>query len=192
MRITVYCSSSAQINKLYFEATRQLALAFLQENIEIIIGGGAIGLMGALTDVYIDNGGKIKGIMPKFMKEVEWAHKGISDFVFTDTMHERKEKFLENTDAIVALPGGSGTLEELIEVITLKRLGKFFKPIIILNTNGFYDPLQQLFENSVKEKFMHEKHLDMWEFVKHPKDVIPAIKNSTTWTKEAIQFATNR
>lgn len=127
--------------------------------------------MGHLADTIIDNGGQIKGIMPKFMNEVEWAHKRVSDFEFTETMHERKAKFLENIDGLVTLAGGSGTLEELLEAITLKRLGQFTKPIIILNTNGFYDPV---------------------DFVEEPEQVIKSIKSATTWDKDSIKFATKQ
>ena len=149
MKICVYCASSAKIDKSYFEATEKLAKYFVENNIEIVYGGGAIGLMGKLADTILFHGGKIKGIMPKFMKELEWAHKEVTDFEFTETMHQRKAKFLEGIDGIVSLPGGCGTLEELLEAITLKRLGQFTKPIVILNTNGFYNPLENLLELSL-------------------------------------------
>jgi len=123
MKICVYCASSAKIDKSYFNATEILAKEFVKENIEVVFGGGATGLMGILADTILENGGKIKGVMPKFMNDVEWAHKGITELEFTDTLHERKAKFLEGIDGLVALPGGSGTLEELLEAITLKRLG---------------------------------------------------------------------
>jgi uncharacterized protein (TIGR00730 family) len=137
-------------------------------------------------------GGQIKGIMPKFMNEVEWAHKGIADLELTETMHERKAKFLEGIDGLVALPGGTGTLEELLEAITLKRLGQFAKPIVILNTNGYYEPLRQMLEKAIGENFMHPKHRLMWAFVDEPADVISAIRNAAVWGKEAIEFAVNR
>ncbi len=192
MKICVYCASSAKVSQSYFDATEQLANELVQANIEVVYGGGAVGLMGKLADTIIDQGGKIKGIMPKFMNEVEWAHKKVVDFEFTDTMHERKAKFLEDIDGLVTLPGGSGTLEELLEAITLKRLGQFTKPIIILNTNGFYDPLRQLLERCVSENFMNEKHLQMWTFVDAPIDVIPALLQATPWNTDAISFATNQ
>lgn len=192
MKICVYCASSARVNKSYFEATEKLAKEFVKANIEVIYGGGGIGLMGHLADTVIENGGKIKGIMPKFMNEVEWAHKRVADFEFTDTMHERKAKFLENIDALVTLAGGSGTLEELLEAITLKRLGQFTKPIIILNTNGFYNPLKEMLEKCVSENFMDERHLQMWTFVNEPEDVIDSIKNAAPWDKNSIKFATKQ
>lgn len=190
MKICVYCASSAKVDKSYFEATEKLAKEFVKSNIEVVYGGGGIGLMGHLADTVIDNGGLIKGIMPKFMNEVEWAHKRVTDFEFTDTMHERKAKFLEDIDGLVTLAGGSGTLEELLEAITLKRLGQFTKPIVILNTNGFYDPLREMLEKCVSENFMDERHLQMWTFVDEPEQVIDSIKNSTTWDKDSIKFAT--
>ena len=192
MKICVYCASSATVDRSYFDATERLAREFLKENIGVVCGGGAAGLMGKLADTILAGGGKIKAIMPKFMNEVEWAHKGISDFEFTETMHERKAKFLEGIDGLVALPGGTGTLEELLEAITLKRLGQFTKPIVILNTNGYYDPLRQMLEKAVRENFMHPRHVEMWEFVDEPEGVIPAIRASVPWRKEAIDFAVNR
>jgi uncharacterized protein (TIGR00730 family) len=104
-------------------------------------------------------------------------------------MHERKAKFLENIDALIALPGGTGTLEELLEAITLKRLGQFTKPIIILNTNGYYDPLKMMLERCVSENFLRPIHAEMWAFVQQPEEVITAINQSMQWDKNAISFA---
>jgi uncharacterized protein (TIGR00730 family) len=192
MRICVYCASSAKVDKSYFDATERLAKEFVNEGIEVVYGGGAIGLMGKLADTVIEKGGRIKGIMPKFMNEVEWAHKQVTDFEFTDTMHERKAKFLQEVDGLVTLAGGSGTLEELLEAITLKRLGQFTKPIIILNTNGFYNPLREMLERCVAENFMDERHLTMWMFVDEPEQVIESIKSAAAWDNEAIKFATKQ
>ena len=192
MRICVYCSSSAKIDKSYFEATEKLAKEFVKNNVGVVFGGGATGLMGKLADTIIENKGKIKGIMPRFMNEVEWAHKKVEDFELTDTMHERKAKFLQNIDGLVALPGGSGTLEELLEAITLKRLGQFTKPIVILNTNGYYEPLKQMLEKCVNEKFMHKKHLEIWSFVEEPEEVLEKINTSKNWGANAIEFAVNK
>ena len=126
------------------------------------------------------------------MNEVEWGHKGVSDFEYTETKHERKAKFLENIDGLVALPGGSGTLEELFEAITLKRLGIFTKPIVILNTGGYYEPLKQMLEKCVSENFMNEIHLQIWKFVNEPEDVIDAIRNDKGWDDGAINFALSK
>ncbi len=192
MKVCVYCASSAKIATEYFKATEEVARELVQNNIEIVFGGGATGLMGQLADTVLKHGGKIKGIMPQFMNEIEWAHRGVPDFEFTETMHERKAKFLEGIDGLVTLPGGSGTLEELLEAITLKRLGQFSKPIVILNTNGYYDPLRQMLERSVTENFMHEKHLELWQFVSFPHQVVPTLKGSNEWDEDTINFATHK
>jgi len=192
MRVCIYCASSARIDQIYFHATEQLAHALVREKIEVVYGGGSSGLMGKLADVIIENGGKIKGIMPRFMNEVEWAHKKVADLEFTDTMHERKARFLVDIDGLVTLPGGSGTLEELLEAITLKRLGLFTKPIVILNTNNFYEPLIHMLDRCVEQNFMAPRHLDMWRFVNEPEEVIPALKSSPEWGMDAISFAAIR
>lgn len=189
MKICVYCSSSSKINDKYFKSTENLAKEFIKEKISVVYGGGGAGLMGHLADTIIDNGGNIKGISPRFMKDIEWTHKRLTDLELVETMHERKSKFLEGIDGIVALPGGCGTLDELIEVITFKRLGLFFKPIIILNVDGFYDPFKEMLEKCVDEKFMDDKHLEMWQFVDDFKDVVPSIRNAKPWNSDALKFA---
>lgn len=189
MRICVYCASSQSIDTSYFKATEILAKDLVKKEIQVVYGGGAYGLMGQLADTILAEGGYIKGIIPQFMNEVEWAHKGVTDLEFTRTMHERKAKFLDNIDGIVALPGGTGTLEELLEAITLKRLGQFTKPIIILNLNHYYDPLQSMLDACIKENFMSTRHRDMWTFVHSPEQVIPALYDSPSWDGDAIQFA---
>lgn len=189
MKICVYCASSAKVDQAYFDATEQLALELLKENVEFVYGGGAVGLMGKLADTVLAHGGKIKGIIPAFMHEVEWTHPNVTEIVITETMAERKAAFLVDIDAIVALPGGTGTLEELMETISLKRLGLFTKPIIILNTRNFYAPLKEMLEKCVRENFMKEKHLEMWTFVNEPQEVLPAIKAAGEWDKNALKFA---
>lgn len=191
MRICVYCASSAKIDAQYFEATEQVAHILVDANIEVVYGGGATGLMGKLADVVLARGGRIQGIMPKFMDAVEWGHKRVNDFIFTDTMSERKARLMDGADALVTLPGGSGTLEELLEAITLKRLGKFTKPIVILNVGGYYDPLKTMLERCVSEGFMRTAHLEMWTFVNQPEDILPAIQAQKDWDEQAIHFAGN-
>lgn len=191
-RICVYCSSSAKIAPVYFDATARLAELLVADDWEIVFGGGSQGLMGKLADVALANKGKVQGIMPKFMREVEWAHADVEDFIFTESMHERKARLIENSDALVALPGGIGTLEELFEAITLKRLGLYLKPIVILNTNGFYRPLREMLEKCVSENFMSERNLEIWRFVDEPEGVLPAIKDMPEWDVNAIKFAAVR
>lgn len=189
MKVCVYCASSTKINTAFFKATEILSKELVKEDIEVVYGGGGVGLMGQLADTVLAEGGKIKGIMPQFMNEVEWGHKGVEDFVYTETMHERKAKLIDGVDAVIALAGGTGTLEELLEAITLKKLGIFTKPIIILNTNGYYDPLKEMLNRCAEERFMGVQHLEMWSFVENPKEVIPMIKKTDDWSSGAIEFA---
>ena len=189
MNICVYCASSAGVNPVYFEATERLAKEFANAKVNVVYGGGAIGLMGRLADTMVAESGTIRGVIPRFMDEVEWTHTRLTEVILVDTMHQRKTKFLENADAVVALPGGTGTLEELLEAITLKRLGLFTKPIVILNTAGYYDPLKAMLDRCVTERFMNEKHLSMWSFVTEPEDVLPTIRKTPEWDKSAIRFA---
>lgn len=192
MKICVYCASSSKIDPVYFAATERLAALLVQNKMDVVYGGGAYGLMGKLADVVLEHGGNIKGIMPKFMNEIEWAHRKVTDFEFTDTMHERKAKFLEGIDGIIALPGGSGTLEELLEAITLKRLGLITKPIVILNTRNYYEPLQQMLSRCVDEHFMDARHTDMWTFVDTPEEVILALLEPKPWDSSSIKFAVGK
>jgi len=146
--------------------------------------------MGALANAALDEGGRVIGIIPRFMREREWAHTGISELRLVDDMQSRKRDMLAIADAIVTLPGGSGTFEELFEAITSKRLGLFRKPIVILNQGGFYDPLFTLLQSSVSERFMSEAHLEMWQAVDHVDHVLPAIECAVPWPEDALRFAT--
>jgi uncharacterized protein (TIGR00730 family) len=188
-KATVYCASSQKVDPLYFEATRELARELTKNQIELIYGGGSIGLMGALANTVIELGGNITGIIPKFMIEVEWAHKEIKNMVIVDTMHERKKLMVENTDCVIALPGGCGTLEELMEVITMKRLGMFTGPIIIVNINHFYDPLVDLLENMIRGNFLRNEHRNMWTVVTNVENITDTILKAPKWEKSAIGFA---
>ena len=186
MQVCVYCASSAKIDPMYFDATAKLAKYFVQQEVSVVFGGGSSGLMGQLADTVLAYGGKIKGIMPQFMNEVEWGHPGVSDFTYTESMHERKAKFLEGTDALVALPGGVGPFEELFEVITLKKLGQFTKPIVVLNTKNYFEPFRALMQHASDEGFMGSEYLDSFIIVNDPSEVLPAINQMTDWTKGII------
>ena len=183
MQVCVYCASSGRIHPDYFEATSRLAHLLVQSNIKVVFGGGSSGLMGQLADSVLAAGGQIKGIMPQFMNEVEWGHRGVSDFVYTESMHERKAKFFEGTDALIALPGGPGTFEELFEAITLKKLAQFTKPIIILNTRGYFNAFQILMQQAVEEQFMTDDLKFLYTIVDLPEEVLPAIKDAHFWNK---------
>ena len=188
-RICVYCASSNQVAPKYFEATKRLAEILAGEKISIVYGGGATGLMGELATSALRAGGHVIGIMPDFMREVEWAHREVKEFLFVGDMHERKKKFLEYSDALVALPGGCGTFEELLEAITLKRLGLFLKPIIIFNQDGYYDPLLAMLDRAVEERFMGEDHRRIWSAVSSVDEILPAAREMPDWDANALHQA---
>lgn len=188
-KVTVYCASSQKVDQVYFDAAARLAEELVRENIEIIYGGGSIGLMGTLANTALEKGGKVTGIIPRFMAEVEWSHNKLEKLVLVENMHERKRLMIENTDCVIALPGGCGTVEELMEVITMKRLGMFIQPIIILNINKFYDPLVELLENMIRGNFLREEHRNMWTITDSVSDIKKTILTSPRWEKSAIGFA---
>jgi uncharacterized protein (TIGR00730 family) len=156
----------------------------------LVYGGGAVGSMGAVADGALAEGGDVIGIIPRFMRELEWAHTGLTELQLVEDMQQRKRQMLATSDAIVTLPGGSGTFEELFEAITSKRLGLFPKPIVILNQNGFYEPLFELLASSVSERFMNEAHLEMWHPVDRVDQILPAIDAAADWPDNAVEFAT--
>lgn len=191
-RVTVYCASSAAAHPEFAAAAFELGGILARAGITTVYGGGAIGSMGRLADGALAAGGSVVGIMPRFMGDLEWGHPGLSEIVWTETMAARKELLFQDTDAIVTLPGGTGTLEELIEVLTLKRLGLFFKPVVLVNQRGFYDPLIQLLGNCVTEAFMSPRHLDMWRVVDHVDQVLDGLRACPPWDERSREFAVQR
>jgi len=187
--ICVYCASSSQVKPGYFEATARLGKIFAKANLSVVYGGGSMGLMGQLANSTLEAGGKITGVIPRFMCDVEWNHRGLTELILVDTMHERKEKMATMADAVVALPGGCGTMEELLEVITWKRLGIFTKPIVIVNLEGYFDALIAMLNRAVEEHFMRNEHREMWKIVETPEEVLGAIQDSTVWDSSSRNFA---
>ena len=145
--------------------------------------------MGALADGALSRGGEVIGILPKFMADLEWGHPGLTHLDLVEDMRERKHKLLTGSDAVVALPGGCGTLEELFEAITLKRLGLYFNPILLLDTRGFYQPLQAFLQQVIAERFLNPEHAGMWSLVGEPGDVLPAIAATPKWREDARNYA---
>lgn len=188
-RVAVFCASSPGIDQEYFDSARELTRELVHNGIAINYGGGGKGLMGIIADTVLELNGKITGYIPVFMKEMEWSHPGVKDMVLVRDMHERKYRIKKDIDAIITLPGGVGTMDELMEFITLKQLGQFTQPIIILNTRGFYDPLFQLLERMMTEKFMRDIHGEIWTVINHPGEVIDAIRNAPPWDSSALKFA---
>lgn len=188
-KITVYAASSSKIEPYFFDAAKRLGKILADNHITCVYGGGRMGLMGAMADSILENKGKIIGIIPDFLNTIELGHTGLTYLHVVDSMHTRKTKLVEDTDAVIALPGGVGTLEELMEIITWKQLGFFTKPIVILNINGYYDPLLEMLHKMIAEQFLRPKHSDMWVVAKNPEEVLDLIDTAPKWNVEAIKFA---
>ena len=192
MRICVYAASSALVAPEFHNAARELGETLAAAGHSIVYGGGSQGLMGSLADGALAQGGEVIGILPKFMADLEWGHPGLTHLDLVEDMRERKHKLLTGSDAVVALPGGCGTLEELFEAITLKRLGLYFNPIVLLNTRNFYAPLQTFLQQVIAEKFMNPDHVAMWSLVDRVDDVLPMIQATPKWREDARDYAVVR
>lgn len=188
-RVSIFCASSAKVNGEYLEAASDLGQILAGAGIAVNYGGGAVGLMGALADSMLSAGGSVRGVIPEFMVEQGWNHTGVEDMVVVSDMYERMKVIKKDIDAYIALPGGVGTLEELLEMITHKQLGQVLQPIIIVNTNNFFAPLFEMLDKMVDEKFMREIHKDIWTVVDRPDQVLQAIQNAPGWDGSAIKYA---
>jgi uncharacterized protein (TIGR00730 family) len=187
--VCVYCASSRMSHPDYRSAARRLGEVLAEQGVQIVYGGGAVGSMGALADGALGKGGRVVGILPRFMADLEWGHKGLSDLQLVEDLRARKHMMLALSQAAIALPGGSGTLEELLEAITLKRLGLYLNPIVLVNTRGFFTPLLELLARAVEERFMDPRHLLMWQVVATPDEVPAALATAPAWSAEARSFA---
>jgi len=190
LTVCVYAASSKACHPDYRDAAHRLGVFLAERCFTIIYGGGGAGLMGALADGALSRGGRVRGVLPRFMNDLEWGHSGLTELLLVEDMRTRKHQLLSASDAVVALPGGSGTLEELLEAITLKRLGLYLGPIVLVNTRGFYDPLLALLTSAIAERFMDERHRAMWQVVNEPEQVAEAFATARPWTPEARNFAT--
>lgn len=191
-KVCVYCASSEKSDRVYLREAWRLGEILAANSITTVYGGGAIGSMGRLAEGALSKQGKVIGVIPRFMQELEWGHQGLTELHVVETMRERKHIMLTDSDAAIALPGGSGTLEELMEAISLKRLGIYLNPIVLVNTRGFYDPLLELLRRCIDERFMDKRHARMWTVAGSPEDVLPAIRQAPAWTAEARRFASLR
>jgi uncharacterized protein (TIGR00730 family) len=187
--ICVYCASSDAADAAYREDAKRLGEILARAGCDIVYGGGGSGSMRALADGALGAGGRVVGILPSFMAELEWAHPTLTKLEVVEDMRARKHRMLEGSDGVVALPGGTGTFEELLEALTLKRLGLYLNPIVVVNSRRFYDPLLALLNAAVSERFMDERHLQMWEVVDDAEGVLTALGRSRPWSEEARSFA---
>lgn len=159
--ITVFCGSSFGSDDIYKEQATLLGKTLAKQNIQLIYGGADTGLMGAIADGALSEGGKVTGVLPHFLQSKEIAHKNLTDLILVETMHERKTKMNDLCEGVIVLPGGYGTLEEFFEMITWAQLGLHKKPIGILNIDGFYDDLINLVQNMVDKGFLKQVNRDM-------------------------------
>ena len=187
--VCVYSASSTQIDPIYFQAADTLGRLLAQKGINLINGAGCLGLMSRISDAALATGGTVTGIIPRFMVEQNWHHKGLKHLIETETMHERKRMMADLSDGIIALPGGCGTMEELLEIITWKQLGLYLKPIVILNTNGFYNPLLEMLERAIDQHFMRRQHGSIWQVAQTPDEAIQLLYTTPMWSKDIRKFA---
>lgn len=187
--VCTYCASSTKIASCYFQAAEELGKLLAKEGIQIINGAGNMGLMGTISDAALQAGGKVIGVIPHFMIEQGWNHSGLTQLIPVENMHERKQTMARLSDAAIALPGGCGTLEELLEIITWKQLGLYLNPIVILNTNHYFDPLLDMFDKAIDENFMRKQHGEIWQVASTPAEAIQFIKTTPIWDPNIRKIA---
>jgi uncharacterized protein (TIGR00730 family) len=182
-RICVYCGSGAGRDPAFAAAARKLGQAMAKNGIGLVYGGGSVGLMGEVANAVLDNGGEVTGIIPEFLANREHAMRR-GNIVRTRDMHERKQLMFDHADAFVALPGGVGTLEELVEQMTWAQLGRHQKPILLANIKGFWDPLSRLFEHMSQMEFIHSANLFKYYMADAIEDVLPMLMQAAAQTAE--------
>jgi len=159
--ILVYCGASVGFDEIYKNTAIAAGKLLVEKNKTLVYGAGSVGIMGIIADAVLENGGEVIGVIPSFMEKFEVQHKGLTQIHIVETMHQRKQLMAEISDAVIALPGGWGTLDELFEILTWKQLGLHQMPVGLLNVNGFYDPLIEMIHKMVKEGFLKQTNLDM-------------------------------
>lgn len=187
--VSVYCASSTKIDSKYFDAAKRLAQLLAARDITLMNGGGCFGLMSAMTDEMLAAGGEAVGVIPQFMVDHHWNYDKMSSTIVVDSMHERKQYMADHSDAVIALPGGCGTWDEVIEIITWKQLGLYLNPIVLLNIDGYYDPLLAMFDKALEEHFMGTMHANLWNVATTPEEAVDLIFNIPLWDKSFSKFA---
>jgi uncharacterized protein (TIGR00730 family) len=175
--ICVFCSSSDAVDSIFFETATEMGALISQRNYDLVYGGAQIGLMGALARAAHQNGGKVIGVIPESLRRVQGiAYEAADELVVARDLRERKAVMEARSDAFVGLPGGFGTLEEILEILTLKQLALHAKPIVLVNTNGFYDPLIQLFERIYQERFAKPDYRQLYHIAPDAARVFPYLE----------------
>ena len=163
--LCVYCGSSNAVAARHLEAAAELGRLAAGRGIGIVFGGGHVGLMGALADGALDAGGKVTGIIPEHLRDLEVGHNGVTEMIVVDSMHTRKRRMFELSDAFCALPGGLGTLDETFEIVTWKQLGLHDKPVVLVNLDGFWDPLLALLAHQLEAGYIRPRHAGLYRVV---------------------------
>ena len=190
--VVVYGASSADAEKVFVDAAYQLGGLIAKAGKSLVSGAGSTGLMAAVENGALDAGGVSIGIIPQFMVDNGWLHEGLTEVIITPTVHERKNRMAQMADAVVALPGGTGTFEELFEIITWKMLGLFVKPIIILNTDNYYDPLLDMLDRTAQRHFMNPVFKKLWAVAKTPEEAIKLVDALPDWNDTTSKINTNK
>ena len=177
--IAVYCGSKLGTKSTYAMTARELGSQMAARGIRLVFGGGRIGIMGEVANQVLADGGKVTGVIPHFLNDLEVAHKGVTELITVENMHERKHIMFTRSDAFVILPGGLGTLDECMEIITWKQLQIHTCPIIILDVDGYWQSLKTLFKDIVVGGFAHPKALDLFSVVDSVDDVFAAISSAS-------------
>lgn len=176
MRVCVYCASSNHIAEVYGNDARELGKLMATNGMELVYGGGAFGLMGEVSTAVKEHGGKVRGVIPQFMVDKGWLRPGLDNVVAVDTMATRKQTMAQMSDAAVVLPGGLGTMDELFDILSLKKLGLYHNPIIILNTNHFYDALLELLQRMMGDSFLSPAFANLWQVANTPAEAVALLR----------------
>jgi uncharacterized protein (TIGR00730 family) len=178
--VCVYCGSGPGTNPRFIEAASALGKAFAENGIRLVYGGGSVGMMGAVASAVLDNGGSVTGIIPNFLTTREHALTRVQETIVTPDMHERKRLMFERSDAFVALPGGIGTLEELVEQLTWKQLGRHAKPVLLANIDGFWEPLLALISHMRATQFIRTgQSVDILK-AERVEDILPRLRSAAS------------
>jgi uncharacterized protein (TIGR00730 family) len=175
--VCVFCGSSSRVAESYRQAAARLGELIGSAGMRLVYGGGRIGLMGTLADAALGAGGRVIGVLPEFLRGLEVAHGGLTELHIVPTMHDRKRTMFELADAFVVLPGGFGTVDETIEIVTWRQLGLHDKPVVMVDVGGFWQPLRELVAAIVGEGFAHPDHAKLWTVVSSVEEVLPALRN---------------
>lgn len=173
--ICVYCGSAGDVDPVYLEAAKRFGTILADHGIKLIYGGGGVGLMGAVADATLAQGGEVIGVIPSFLLDVEVGHAGVTEMTVVDSMHTRKQKMFDLADAFVVLPGGLGTLEEVLEVLTWKQLHRHDKPILLANIDGYWDPLTAMVNAIIQKGFAKPQCSEFFITVATVEAILPSL-----------------